>query len=459
MSIVTISSALGSSGEAIGRALAEELSYTYADREIILKAAERLGQGVAELEQLLEGRPSLRERLIETRRNYLAAVEAVIWEFAAQDNVVIVGRGSTFVLQRIRHAFRVRVTAPLHVRARRFEAERGLVPDAESVVARADRDWAARIRYLYDVALDDPLQYDLVLSTARLDVPTAVETIRAAIATERFRAMPAALAEVRDLCLTARVQAALLAHPGTREARALLQQPGRPGLPQRARVAGRPAPRRRGGRRAPPRRDPGPERDRRHPPAARPAGALTPSSPLSPVPVAPPLDVAEGLLGIVRAHAGAAAREWLAGAIRTAGAPLDRGGFATAFALAARQAGRSTPEPTPAEIARLRAAGVTWPVAPWGLDGLARAGLLLHAAAGLPPGELEALVEECFLGGDTRERQAVLRTLALLPEPERFVALAVDACRTSSSPSSRPSRARTPTRPSTSPNRASTRWC
>jgi hypothetical protein len=87
-----------------------------------------------------------------------------------------------------------------------------------------------------------------------------------------------------------------------------------------------------------------------------------------------------------------------------------------------------------AETARLEATGVTWPVASWGLDGLVRAGLLLHAAAGLPPGELEVLVEECFLGGDTRERQAVLRTLPLLPDPERFVALGVDACRTSVQP-------------------------
>ena len=113
MSIVTISQALGSSGEAIGHALAEDLGYAFADREIILKAAERLGQGVAELEHLLEGRPTFRERLSETRRDYLAAIEAVIWEFAARDNVIIVGRGSTFVVQRIRHAFRVRMTAPL----------------------------------------------------------------------------------------------------------------------------------------------------------------------------------------------------------------------------------------------------------------------------------------------------------------------------------------------------------
>ena len=217
VSIVTISSALGSTGDALGRVLAEELGYTFADREIILKAAERLGQGVAELERLLEGRPTLRERLLETRRDYLAAVEAVIWEFAARDNVVLVGRGSTFVLQRLRHAFRLRVTAPLHLRARHLETERGLVPDAEEVVARSDRDWAARIRHLYDVALDDPLQYDLVLNTARLDPPAAVATIRAALAAERFHATPSSLAEARDRCLTARVHAALLCHPRTRD--------------------------------------------------------------------------------------------------------------------------------------------------------------------------------------------------------------------------------------------------
>jgi hypothetical protein len=150
--------------------------------------------------------------------------------------------------------------------------------------------------------------------------------------------------------------------------------------------------------------------------------------------VAPPLEIAEGLLGVVRAHAGAPAGEWLARAVATACAPLNRDGFATAFALAARRTGRADAAPTPAEVARLRTAGVTWPVAPWGLDGLARAGLLLCAAAGLAPGELEALVEECFLRGDTRERQAVLRTLALLPDPGRFVPLAVEACRTSVQP-------------------------
>ena len=161
----------------------------------------------------------------------------------------------------------------------------------------------------------------------------------------------------------------------------------------------------------------------------------TPAAP-GPAPSRPAaaLAAAASLAGLVDAHASPAVSEWLTGALRSARAPLDRAGFAAAFALASRRAGRDAPAPPPADVARLAAAGVGWPVAHWGLDGLARAALLLQAAAALTPGELETLVDECFLGGDTRERQAVLRTLALLPDPNRFVPLAVDACRTSVQP-------------------------
>ncbi len=217
MSLVTISQTLGSLGEEAGRRLAEALGYAYADREIILKAAQQVGQEAAELERLTEGRPSLLERLVETRRDYLAAVEAVIWEFAARDNVVFVGRGATFVLQRIRHVFRVRMTAPPHVRVRRLEAERGLESGAEDAVVRSDRERAARIRYLYDVAWDDPLHYDLVINSARCDVDIAVRLIRAGLEAERFQPTAASLGEVRDRSLTARIRAALLVHPATRD--------------------------------------------------------------------------------------------------------------------------------------------------------------------------------------------------------------------------------------------------
>jgi len=152
-------------------------------------------------------------------------------------------------------------------------------------------------------------------------------------------------------------------------------------------------------------------------------------------PVAPPLETAEGLLAVVRPRiVGERARSWLVDAIAATSAPLDRDGFATAFAIAARRAGSAPPRLEEAEASRLRAAGVTWPIAEWGLDGLARAALLLRAAATLAPGEVESLLDLYYHTGDTRERQAVLRTLILLPEPLRFVPLGVEACRTSVQP-------------------------
>jgi hypothetical protein len=58
----------------------------------------------------------------------------------------------------------------------------------------------------------------------------------------------------------------------------------------------------------------------------------------------------------------------------------------------------------------------------WGMDEVARAALLVNAYPRVVPDELWAR-------GDNRERQAVLKALPLLPGPERFAAIAIEACR------------------------------
>jgi hypothetical protein len=115
-------------------------------------------------------------------------------------------------------------------------------------------------------------------------------------------------------------------------------------------------------------------------------------------------------------------------------APLDREAFAGAFTAAARRVGRAAAAPGAEALPRLRAVGVTWPVDGWGLDELTRVALLSRAAEAMAPGAFEALVGETYEHGDSRERQGVLRGLALLPAPERFLSLAIEACRTSIQP-------------------------
>jgi hypothetical protein len=124
-----------------------------------------------------------------------------------------------------------------------------------------------------------------------------------------------------------------------------------------------------------------------------------------------------------------AAREWLARTCASIGAAPDRGALMEAFTAAARRLGRTGPAPTEEEIARLAGAGVSWPIGTWRADELGRVALLVAAGAHWPEADLEALLEECYRQGDGAERQAVLRALPLLPMPERFLEVAVDACR------------------------------
>ena len=59
----------------------------------------------------------------------------------------------------------------------------------------------------------------------------------------------------------------------------------------------------------------------------------------------------------------------------------------------------------------------------------ARAALLQAALDGLPASAHLELVRELYRRGDSEERVAVLRSLPLLPDPARFVAIGVEACR------------------------------
>jgi len=138
----------------------------------------------------------------------------------------------------------------------------------------------------------------------------------------------------------------------------------------------------------------------------------------------------EGVLReLVEHRTETASREWLARACAAMGREADRGALLEGFTAATRRLGRARLAPTEEEIARLAAAGVTWSIGTWGADELGRIALLVTAAAHWPEADLPALVEECYRQGDGAERQAVLRALPFLPGPERFLEIAVDACR------------------------------
>jgi cytidylate kinase len=226
MAIVTISHQMGAGGPEIGRAVAQRLGYRYVDQELLQDAVRRYGVLEEKLSHLDEGKPTLFERFDAETRHYLAILQTTLLEFAEADQVVLMGRGGQWLLRSIPHVLRVRVIAPFEHRVRQWirrTAElTGETPGqraAAELVRRDDSEKKGRMRYLYEVDLDDPTLYDLVINTEKLPLEVAVETIERAVRHPALATTPAGRQVVADRALASRVQVALAMHPETRRYR------------------------------------------------------------------------------------------------------------------------------------------------------------------------------------------------------------------------------------------------
>ncbi|WP_437877210.1 EboA domain-containing protein [Sorangium sp. So ce513] len=113
---------------------------------------------------------------------------------------------------------------------------------------------------------------------------------------------------------------------------------------------------------------------------------------------------------------------------------FDRDHFLATFTAAARALGKA-PLGLPAdEQDALKAAGISAALDGWRLDELGRVTMIALVSRSLPASELDPLVGACYQQGDSRERHAILRALPFVVGAERFVPLAVDACRTNELP-------------------------
>jgi len=181
MAILTISQEMGSGGAEIGMAVATRLGYTYVDQEELLGRAKRYGLAEDRLARLAEDRPSWVERFDAETRRCILALQVVLYEFAQDDNVVLMGGGGQWLLRGLPHVLRSRIVAPFPVRVTRLTAtlsgqgkERVTPKTVAQFIRRDDIQKAARMRYLFDAEVKDPSLYDLLINTAVLSREAAV---------------------------------------------------------------------------------------------------------------------------------------------------------------------------------------------------------------------------------------------------------------------------------------------
>ena len=230
MAIIVVSHEMGAGGTEIGQLLAQRLGYRYVDQELISAAAQRYGLLEEKLSHLDESKPSLFERFDAETRRYITVIQTALYEFAEQDNVILMGRGGQWLLRGVPHVIRLRIIAPFDTRvkrlAKKLAGQMGEQTNQKRVVDMIRRDDAeklGRMRYLYEVDIRDPAYYDITISTDKLPPEAAVEVIASAALRPELGTTPAGAQLVADRALASRVQVALATHPETRKYRTTVE--------------------------------------------------------------------------------------------------------------------------------------------------------------------------------------------------------------------------------------------
>jgi cytidylate kinase len=209
MAILTISREYGSGGREIGRRVAERLGYQYVDKERLFQdlneAGARWGRVAREVDEVC---PTLWERHDWQYHGYVAQMEAQILAYAAADNVVIVGRGGSFLLLEVPFCLRVRLVAPLEMRQEEIMARESLGSVAAArLITEVDGDRACYVRANYGSEWDLDKVYDLTLNTSSLTYDQVVEILAQGLAEKDRLATPEAKTHLQNVALAHRLKA------------------------------------------------------------------------------------------------------------------------------------------------------------------------------------------------------------------------------------------------------------
>lgn len=217
MSIVTIAHAAYSGGGAIADMVAKRMDYRSVDREVLIEASQRYGIPEAKYTEVLEAEGHWWERWRESLRLYRITLQAAMCEVAQSGKLVYHGRAGQQLLPGVRHVLRVLIVAPMDYRVEQVRAQKGLEGEnARNFLRELDRVRGRRFRALFNDDWQDPVGYDLVLNSARFTAESATSTIVTAIGRDEFQPNADSLKGFQDLTTTARVQAALITSPKTR---------------------------------------------------------------------------------------------------------------------------------------------------------------------------------------------------------------------------------------------------
>lgn len=179
--VIAISRTYGSRGSVVGKLVAERLNYTFLDKEIFEHIVEHSGAPTHRVQRYDEKPDQIWSIVREmfdstfTHSRYVHALVKALRQIGERGHVVVVGRGAQFAIPT---SFKVRVIAPLELRAHRMMEEDGLSLEAEiKHVKQADAGREQFLKAVFRKDARDPELYHLVINTGMLSLEDAADLI------------------------------------------------------------------------------------------------------------------------------------------------------------------------------------------------------------------------------------------------------------------------------------------
>jgi cytidylate kinase len=193
MAVITISRQFGAGGITLGKKVAESLGYSFADAEIIKLVAEMANVStnfVETVEKEAGGKFSklinrlvskaLLDRVLKDERGYideeiyLDYLVLIIAQMADEGNVVILGRGSQYILSDHPEAYHFLLIDEFENRVKFMQEHYAISQSrAEQVVKSEDKRRLNLYRKLHKSDYDRPSLYHMVLNMNRIDLDAA----------------------------------------------------------------------------------------------------------------------------------------------------------------------------------------------------------------------------------------------------------------------------------------------
>ena len=197
MAVITISRQFGAGGITLGKMVAEKFGYTFADTDIIKMVAEMANVStnfVETVEKEAGGKFSkfiskmiskpLVERILKDERGYideeiyLDYLVLIIAQMADDGDVVILGRGSQYILNDHQDAYHILLIDTFENRIKFMQKNYDLSKNrATQVVKNEDKRRFNLYRKLGKTDYDNPALYHLVLNMSRVNLDEAFKLV------------------------------------------------------------------------------------------------------------------------------------------------------------------------------------------------------------------------------------------------------------------------------------------